>query len=79
MPSDIGDINVKVYVSDEDGRIAYFTFKITIVDVYVPSLELMGLAPGRSAMVLKRCVGAQCTDEYIEEDVIGEDVSASSN
>lgn len=79
MPSDIGDFHVKVYVTDEDGRIAYFTFKITIVDVYVPSLELMGLTPGRRATVLKRCVGVQCTDEYIEGAVIGEDVSASYN
>ncbi len=77
MPSNIGDMTVKVYVSDEGGSVAYFTFNIKIVDVYVPSVELMGLTPGRKATVLKRCLGAQCTDEYIEEAIIGEEVETS--
>ena len=77
MPSNIGDMTVKVYVSDEGGSVAYFTFNIKIVDVYVPSVELMGLTPGRKATVLKRCLGAQCTDEYIDEAIIGEEVETS--
>lgn len=74
MPSDLGEYKVKVYVSDEEGNVAYLTFKIKIVDVYVPSMRVMGLTDGRRATVLKRCIGPQCTDEYIEESVIGEEV-----
>lgn len=68
------EYKIKVYISDEKGNIAYITFKITIVDVYVPSMRVMGLTEGRKATVLKRCLGPQCTDEYIEETVIGEEV-----
>lgn len=74
MPSDIGEYKVKVYVSDEGGNIGYITFKVIIVDVYVPSMRVRGLTEGRKATVLKRCVGSQCTDDYIEESVIGEEV-----
>ena len=74
MPSDLGEYKVKVYVSDEEGNVAYLTFKIKIVDVYVPSMRVMGLTDGRRATVLKRCIGPQCTDDYIEESVIGEEV-----
>ena len=61
-------------MSDEEGNVAYVIFKITVVDVYVPSMRVMGLTEGRKATVLKRCLGPQCTDEYIEESVIGEEV-----
>ena len=37
-------------------------------------MRVMGLTEGRKATVLKRCVGVQCTDDYIEESVIGEEV-----
>lgn len=74
MPSDIGEYKIKVYVSDEAGNVGYLTFKIIIVDVYVPSMRVRGLTEGRKATVLKRCVGQQCTDDYIEETVIGEEV-----
>ena len=74
MPGNIGEYNVKVYITDEVGATGYLTFKIKIVDVYVPSIRVKGLTPGRKATVLKRCVGPQCTDEYIEQSVIGEDV-----
>ena len=63
-----------MYITDEVGATGYLTFKIKIVDVYVPSIRVKGLTPGRKATVLKRCVGPQCTDEYIEQSVIGEDV-----
>ena len=76
MPGAKGEYNIKLYISDEQGATGYLTFKIKIVDVYVPSLQVTGLTPGRSATVLKRCVGAQCTDEYIAETIIGEDVVA---
>lgn len=76
MPSDLGEYKIKVYVSDEQGNVGYITFKVIIVDVYVPSMRVMGLTEGRKATVLKRCIGPQCTDEYIQESVIGEDVVA---
>lgn len=74
MPGNVGEYPIKVYIMDESGATGYVTFKIKIVDVYVPSLRVTGLTPGRKATVLKRCTGPQCTDEYIESTVIGEDV-----
>ncbi len=74
MPSDVGEYNIKVYITDEEGNIGYLTFKIKIVEVFVPSIRVRGLTPGRKATVLKRCIGPQCSDEYIEETVIGEEV-----
>ena len=74
MPSDIGEYKIKVYLSDEAGNISYVTFKISIVDVYVPSMRVMGLTEGRKTTILKRCKGVQCTDDYIQEKVIGEEV-----
>lgn len=74
MPGNTGRYEVKVYVTDSAGATGYLTFKILIKDVYVPSLRVTGLTPGRKATVLKRCVGPQCTDGYIEGTVIGDDV-----
>lgn len=79
MPGNVGSYTLKAYLTDEAGAIAYVTFKIKITDVYVPSVELRGLTEGRTATVLKRCVGRQCTDEYIAEEVIGEDVIKQPN
>lgn len=74
MPSDVGGYTIKLYVMDEKGNVGYLTFKIKIVEVYVPSIRLMGLTEGRKATVLKRCIGSKCKDEYVEESVIGEEV-----
>ncbi len=74
QPGENKEYKIKVYMSDEEGNVAYVIFKITVVDVYVPSMRVMGLTEGRKATVLKRCTGPQCTDEYIEESVIGEEV-----
>lgn len=79
MPGNVGSYTLKAYLTDEAGQIAYVTFKITITDVYVPSVTLKGLTDGRKATVLKRCVGRQCSDEYIAEEVIGEDVVKQAN
>ncbi len=79
MPGNVGSYHLKVYMTDEDGKIAYVAFKIKITDVYVPSVKLMGLTEGRTAQVLKRCVGRQCSDEYIVENIIGEDVVKQAN
>ena len=74
LPSETNEYKIKVYLSDEEGNVAYIIFKITIVDLYVPSMRVMGLTEGRKATVLKRCIGPQCTDGYIEESIIGEEV-----
>ncbi|MCQ2740738.1 MAG: hypothetical protein MJ210_01285, partial [Alphaproteobacteria bacterium] len=78
MPGNVGSYQIKLYMSDENGKIAYVTFKIKISDVYVPSMTLKGVTLGRTATVLKRCTGRQCTDEYIAEETIGDDVAKSS-
>ena len=77
MPGAKGEYNIKVYITDEKGVTGYLTFKIKIVDVYVPSLKVTGLTPGRKATILKRCVGTQCSDEYVAESIIGEDVAVN--
>ena len=74
MPKDGGVYHIKVYGIDENGNIAYATFKLTIREIYVPSLRLRGLTEGRKATVLKRCVGSQCKDMYIEQSEIGKEV-----
>jgi hypothetical protein len=79
MPGNVGSYHLKVYMTDEDGKVAYVAFKIKITDVYVPSVKLRGLTEGRTAQVLKRCVGRQCSDEYIVKDIIGEDVVKQAN
>ena len=79
MPGNVGSYHLKVYMTDEDGKVASVAFKIKITDVYVPSVKLRGLTEGRTAQVLKRCVGRQCSDEYIVEDIIGEDVVKQAN
>ncbi|MBE6453105.1 MAG: hypothetical protein E7012_06430 [Alphaproteobacteria bacterium] len=79
MPGAKGEYIIKVYFADENGTTGYITFKIKIVDVYVPSLKVTGLTPGRKATILKRCVGPQCTDTYINEEVIGNDVVKTYN
>ncbi len=79
MPGNVGAYNIKVYIADENGAAGYLTFKISIKDVYVPSIRVTGLTPGRKATVLKRCVGPQCTDEYIESGIVGEDVVKRPN
>ena len=53
MPGDVGEYKIKIYVSDEQGNVAFLTFKIKIVDVYVPSMRVQGLTDGRKATVLK--------------------------
>ena len=74
MPGAVGEYNIKVYLTDKNSTTGYIIFKIKIIDVYVPSLRVTGLTPGRKATVLKRCTGSQCSDKYINEEIIGEDV-----
>ncbi len=74
MPGSVGDHHFKIYITDKSGRVAYLTFAIKIKNVYVPSVELKGLTSDSHATVLKRCVGRQCNDEYITEEILGKDV-----
>ena len=77
MPKDGGTYHVKVYIIDEDGRVSFITFKIIVNEVYVPSIRVMGLTKGRNATVLKRCIGAQCNDDYVSGDGLGDDIETS--
>lgn len=74
MPGNVGKYIIKAYLTDKSGTTGYITFSINIKDVYVPSVKLRGLSEGREALVLKRCLGNQCSDSYISEEVIGDDV-----
>ena len=77
MPGNVGNYTIKAYLTDKSGTTGYITFNIKIKDVYVPSVKLRGLSEGREAMVLKRCLGSQCSDSYITQEVIGDDVYKS--
>ena len=74
MPKDGGVYHIKIYGVDDSGNVAYATFKLTVREVYVPSLRLRGLTDGRKATVLKRCHGANCKDAYINPDDLGKEV-----
>lgn len=74
MPKDGGVYRIKVYGTDEGNNIGYGTFKLTVREVYVPSLRVRGMTEGRKATVLKRCKGHQCNDAYIDQNEIGKEV-----
>ncbi len=74
MPSDEGKYNIKTYIADENGNIGYSVFKIEVIEVFVPSIRVMGLTEGRRATVLKRCQGSSCKDDYITKDTLGKEV-----
>ena len=78
MPGQEGTYNLKVYFSDEEGNVAYMTFKITVKEVFVPSLTVKGQIDGSTATVLKRCVGNNCKDDYIVEEAVGKDIKTSA-
>lgn len=74
MPSNVGQYNIKLYVTDESGNVGYLTFKLKIKEVFVPALRVDGLTDGRKATVLKRCLGSVCKDAYVDEEAVGEEV-----
>ena len=74
LPNNGGIYRIKLYITDDTGNVAYSTFKLTVKEVYVPSLNLRGLTEGRGATVLRRCVGQKCRDAYIQQDEIGKEV-----
>ena len=65
MPGQEGIYEVKTYFIDESDNIGYTSFKIKVVNVFVPSMNVTGQNSDSSAMVLKRCVGSNCNDNYI--------------
>ena len=67
MPGDDGVYQIKIYAMDNNSNLAYLTFKLTIVDRYVPSLNVRGLNRSRQTTVMKRCNGAECTDETLDD------------
>ena len=74
MPKDGGIYRIKIYGVDENGNVAYATFKLTVREVFIPSLRVRGLTEGRKATILKRCTGAKCKDAYIDPDELGKEV-----
>lgn len=67
MPGDGGVYPIKVYAMDKKNNIAYLTFKLTIVETYVPSIKVRGLNRTRKATVMKQCNGDQCTDKTLDD------------
>lgn len=67
MPGDGGVYPIKIYAMDNKNNIAYLTFKLTIVESYVPSMNVRGLNRSRQATVMKQCEGAQCTDDTLDD------------
>lgn len=74
MPNDGGKYKLKVYGVDDNGKIGYATFDLTVKEVYVPSMRLRGLTDGRGVTVLKRCKNKNCRDDYIDQNDIGREV-----
>ena len=74
MPGQGGAYNIKVYAVEDSGNVAYATFKLTVREIYVPSLKVKGLTDGRGATILKRCRGKNCKDAYIHQNEIGKQV-----
>ena len=67
MPGDGGVYPIKVYAMDKKNNIAYLTFKLTIVETYVPSIKVRGLNRTRKATVMKQCSGNQCMDKTLDD------------
>lgn len=74
MPSAQGTYTIRIHISDKDGRVGYLEFKLIIIEVFEESLRIRGLTEGSRATVLKRCVGAHCKDNYVDESELGRDV-----
>ena len=74
MPSEEGTYPIKVYFADQFSNVGYLIFTINVTDVYIPSMRLQGMTEGSKATVLKRCIGSQCKDDYIEATVVGTEV-----
>ena len=67
MPGDGGVYPIKIYAMDKKNNIAYLTFKLNIIETYVPSIKVRGLNRARKATVMKHCTGDQCTDKTLDD------------
>ena len=67
MPGDDGEYQIKIYAMDKNSNIAFLTFKLTIVDRYVPSINVRGLNRSRQTTVMKSCNGSECTDATLDD------------
>ena len=67
MPGDNGEYQIKIYAMDKNSNIAFLTFKLTIVDRYVPSINVRGLNRSRQTTVMKSCNGSECTDSTLDD------------
>ncbi len=76
MPGSRGTYNIKIYFSDANDTIAYATFKIKVIENFVPGMSIKGQSENSSATVLRRCINNECGDDYIDANFIGENVTA---
>lgn len=67
MPGNGGVYPIKVYAMDMENNIAFITFTLTVTESYVPSMNVRGLDRRRSATVMKKCHGNQCTDQVLDD------------
>ena len=67
MPGDDGEYQIKIYAMDKNSNIAFLTFKLTIVDRYVLSINVRGLNRSRQTTVMKSCNGSECTDSTLDD------------
>ena len=67
MPGNDGEYQIKIYAMDNNSNIAYLTFKLTIVDRYVPSINVRGLNRDRRTTIMKSCNGNECTDDTLDD------------
>lgn len=63
MPGQEGIYYIRTYFIDDNKNIGYTSFKIKVVDLFVPSMNITGQTSDSSAVVLKRCVGSHCNDD----------------
>jgi len=78
LPGQQGMYHIKAYFVDEKGSVGYVTYRIKVVQVFVPGSKVPGQLDGSSAQVLRRCVGSQCADDYIDAATIGTNVQTSA-
>ncbi len=63
---DEGDHRIKVYALDNAGNTAVLSFKITVNNLYIPTMEYKGLTGYRRAKVYHKCAeGTPCTKNEI--------------
>ncbi len=74
MPGNGGTYKIKVYGTDEKGKVGYDSFKLNVREVYTPTTELRGLTEGRQATVYARRPVSSSSDNYINQETLGLEV-----